>query len=137
MRAPARPRQRGYTWSRRCRFPAGALAPPSRPLPSAPPRGLPSPPRVDEEGEAGQHHQQVDVGGFVPRLVHRVIDGAAVQRRRAAAAAGPPDRRRHGGERPLGAAPRRRAGGRREVTSGEPSGGGEVPRLRFPGAVPA
>lgn len=77
----------------------------------APPRGGPegasvrpcpgvlSPPRVDEEGEAGQHHQQVHVGGLVPRLVHRVVDGAAVtQRRRGATAAGPasPRRRRHG-----------------------------------------
>lgn len=102
---PAGARQHGHAWGDRgCPFPFFPF-----PL-------TPLPPRIDEQGEAGQHHQQVHVGSFVPGLVHRVVDGPAVAQRRRTASARPPGRCRHGRGRRWGAAVRS-GRGRREVTS--------------------
>lgn len=104
--ARAAPRQQGAEW--RCAGSSscscGGTAARSRvgwprlPLPflSFPFPLTPLPPRIDEQGEAGQHHQQVHVGGFVPGLVHRVVDGPAVAQRRRTASARPPGCCRHG-----------------------------------------
>lgn len=85
------------------------------PFPSFPFHLTPLPPRIDEQGEAGQHHQQVHVGGLVPGLVHRVVDGPAVAQRRRTASARPPGHCRHGRGWRWGAAVRSERG-RREVT---------------------